>query len=122
MHRIDVPGGEPDLRRVGLVRVEGGQQRVPAVRGGLGGQHLLVELPGQAGASGLVRADGGDQAGGDAAFLGDYTDPGCDLLSRDVAPAAASGLEFVQFVAGTLCSSRPGVKRVTLYAGALAVV
>ncbi|MFI1185966.1 hypothetical protein [Streptomyces californicus] len=58
------PVVDQDLGRACLLGGQGGQQRVPAVDGGLRFQNFLVEVPGQGGDATVVLGDGGAQGPG----------------------------------------------------------
>lgn len=68
--------------------------------GGLGPEHVLVEVPGQGGPSGFVRGDLGAQEAGDPAGAGDHAEACGDLLGGVVVAAAGRVLELVEVLAG----------------------
>lgn len=81
---------------------------LPARRRLLGLQHVLVEVPGEAGGAVLVGGDVPAQGGGDAALGRDDADPGDDLLPGLVVPSACRTGELLEVVGGLGQSFGPG--------------
>ena len=100
-----------NLRRSGLVRVQVGEQGVPAVSGGFGVDRSLIEMPGQRGSAGGVPGDHGTQIRLDAPSGGDRGNAGGDSAGRGVKPGPGRAHQPVKVFGGFGELARAGFGR-----------